>query len=273
MQTFSFLLQAAAGPRRLEAGGRGCRNFLHNLLTADIDGLARARRLCRPAHARRARSCLISSWWRRPKAILIDCAASQQDELVKRLMLYRLRAKVDDCRAARTWTLVFRRQRCLRHGGLCRSALYRAWAGAALSDRERHVPSGRTMTRARIALGLADSDADIGSGELFPHEANLDQLGGVSFSKGCYIGQEVVSRMEHRGTARSRILPVTLCGASTCHAARRSERRQADRYGAVVRGQRARLALLRLDRLAEATAAAADRCCQGPCAETRLGTI
>ena len=43
--------------------------------------------------------------------------------------------------------------------------------------------------------------------ELFPHEANLDQLGGVSFNKGCYIGQEVVSRMEHRGTARSRILP------------------------------------------------------------------
>ena len=63
------------------------------------------------------------------------------------------------------------------------------------------------MTPPASRLGLADSDADIGSGELFPHEANLDQLGGVSFNKGCYIGQEVVSRMEHRGTARSRILP------------------------------------------------------------------
>ena len=47
---------------------------------------------------------------------------------------------------------------------------------------------------------------------IFPHEANLDQLGGVSFTKGCYVGQEVVSRMEHRGTARSRILPVELDG-------------------------------------------------------------
>ena len=65
------------------------------------------------------------------------------------------------------------------------------------------------MMRRASALGLADSDADIGSGEFFPHEANLDQLGGVSFTKGCYVGQEVVSRMEHRGTARSRILPVS----------------------------------------------------------------
>ena len=63
-----------------------------------------------------------------------------------------------------------------------------------------------------IALGLADSDADIGVNQLFPHEANLDQWDGVSFSKGCYVGQEVVSRMQHRGTARSRILPVTRRG-------------------------------------------------------------
>jgi folate-binding protein YgfZ len=67
---------------------------------------------------------------------------------------------------------------------------------------------------ARIALGLADSEADLGSGEFFPHEANLDQLGGVSFKKGCYVGQEIVSRMEHRGTARNRILPVNLDGAA-----------------------------------------------------------
>jgi len=65
----------------------------------------------------------------------------------------------------------------------------------------------------RIALGLPDSDADIGSGKLFPHEANFDQLGGVSFTKGCYVGQEVVSRMQHRSTTRNRLLPVRGRGA------------------------------------------------------------
>ena len=57
------------------------------------------------------------------------------------------------------------------------------------------------------SVGLADS-MEIGSGELFPHEANYDQFGSVNFRKGCYVGQEVVSRMQHRGTARSRIVPV-----------------------------------------------------------------
>ena len=70
------------------------------------------------------------------------------------------------------------------------------------------LPIGTGYEVARIALGLADSDGDIGSSQLFPHEANFDLVNAVSFTKGCYVGQEVVSRMQHRSTARSRILPV-----------------------------------------------------------------
>ena len=46
----------------------------------------------------------------------------------------------------------------------------------------------------------------------FPHETDMDQLGGVDFDKGCFVGQEVVSRMEHRGTARTRVVPVAFDG-------------------------------------------------------------
>jgi folate-binding protein YgfZ len=63
----------------------------------------------------------------------------------------------------------------------------------------------------RIKLGIP-ATSDIGSSQTFPHEANFDQLGGVSFTKGCYVGQEVVSRMQHRGTTRSRIIPITFDG-------------------------------------------------------------
>ena len=60
----------------------------------------------------------------------------------------------------------------------------------------------------RIALGIPRGGVDFGYGDAFPHEADMDQLGGVDFTKGCYVGQEVVSRMEHRGIARTRAVPV-----------------------------------------------------------------
>ncbi len=50
-------------------------------------------------------------------------------------------------------------------------------------------------------------------GDAFPHETNMDRLHGVDFDKGCYVGQEVVSRMQHRGTARTRTVRITLDGA------------------------------------------------------------
>ncbi|MFL5188615.1 MAG: YgfZ/GcvT domain-containing protein, partial [Microvirga sp.] len=59
----------------------------------------------------------------------------------------------------------------------------------------------------RISLGVPDGGRDFLFGDAFPHEALMDQLKGVDFDKGCYVGQEVVSRMQHRGTARTRIVP------------------------------------------------------------------
>jgi folate-binding protein YgfZ len=47
-------------------------------------------------------------------------------------------------------------------------------------------------------------------GDAFPHETNMDRLHGVDFDKGCYVGQEVVSRMQHRGTARTRTVRLIL---------------------------------------------------------------
>jgi hypothetical protein len=58
----------------------------------------------------------------------------------------------------------------------------------------------------RILLGVPEGGRDYAFGEVFPHDICLDLLGGVSFDKGCFVGQEVVSRMRHRGTARTRVL-------------------------------------------------------------------
>jgi folate-binding protein YgfZ len=64
----------------------------------------------------------------------------------------------------------------------------------------------------RIAAGVPRGGLDFIYGDAFPHETNMDRLNGVDFDKGCYVGQEVVSRMQHRGTARTRTVRVTLDG-------------------------------------------------------------
>ena len=104
--------------------------------------------------------------------------------------------------------------------GLCyrRSApagARRARHAAAASGRARPPPiSAPTLVDAdayeahRIALGVPRGGLDFIYGDAFPHETDMDQLGGVDFDKGCYVGQEVVSRIEHRGTARNRVVPI-----------------------------------------------------------------
>jgi len=78
--------------------------------------------------------------------------------------------------------------------------------GAELSDSASYEAH-------RIALGVPRGGLDFMYGDAFPHETNMDRLHGVDFDKGCYVGQEVVSRIQHRGTARTRTVRVTLDGA------------------------------------------------------------
>ena len=103
----------------------------------------------------------------------------------------------------------------------------------------------------RIALGIPQGGIDFSYGDAFPHEADMDQLGGVDFAKGCYVGQEVVSRMEHRGIARTRAVPVRYDGAApAAGAAVTAAERQVGTMGSAAGGRG--LALLRLDRVADA---------------------
>ena len=100
---------------------------------------------------------------------------------------------------------------------LCGSAARRARPAlhaAAASRRASHRGSRRAAVDAadyeahRIALGVPRGELDFAYGDAFPHEADMDQLHGVDFKKGCFVGQEVVSRMEHRGTVRARVVPI-----------------------------------------------------------------
>jgi folate-binding protein YgfZ len=103
----------------------------------------------------------------------------------------------------------------------------------------------------RIAVGAPRGGLDFMYGDAFPHEANMDRLHGVDFDKGCYVGQEVVSRMEHRGTARTRTVRVAIDGAPPEPGASVvAGEKTVGTMGSSAAGHG--LALLRLDRAADA---------------------
>jgi tRNA-modifying protein YgfZ len=225
--------------------GEGALAFLHNLFTMELS-------VPKPAYGAllTPQGKILHDVFVVPDGdvVWIDVAKMQAADLLKRLLMYRLRARLeiafDEGKAVAVSSkadlpgLTFADPRLEAMG-------QRSIIDAGI------LPADKGYSTRRLMLGLADSTLDIGTGELFVHEANLDQLNGVCFSKGCYVGQEVVSRTHHRGTARNRILPVTFSG-EVLHGADVMSGEQ--RVGTMLSSENGiGLALLRLDRLAEAT--------------------
>ena len=248
MANSSFFMQVRPERAVLSLAGPEAESFLHNLVTTDMldlaEGEARYGGLLTP----QGKILFDFFMLKTAEGYLLDCAASQRGDLMKRLTFYRLRAKVTFTERDDLEVGVAAAQPA---GAMAYADPRTALIGWRLIAAKGTLPPGSGYDEARIALGLADTDGDIGSGLLFPHEANFDQCGAVSFTKGCYIGQEVVSRMEHRATARSRILPVQFDGAA---ALRDAAIKSGEKIiGSVLSSAgNMGLALLRLDRLGEA---------------------
>jgi tRNA-modifying protein YgfZ len=239
----------------LRLSGRDRATFLQGLVTADILGLAAGAARWAALLTPQGKILFDFLVVEQDDGTLIDCARDQLEELSKRLGFYKLRAQVSfepvpgmavaavlpDAQIDVPSAISFADPRLSEMG-----------SRAFISDNNvLGLSADASDYRARrITLGIPDTVEDIGSGVLFPHEANLDQLGGVSFTKGCYVGQEVVSRMEHRGTARSRILPIAADRPLTKGSEISGRGRSLGQVLSTA-GTRA-LALIRLDRVAEA---------------------
>ncbi len=249
----------------VRVSGPDATGFLQGLLTNDVERLkaseARYAALLSPQAKILFDMIVVSEPDGDGRAYLLDCAAAQAADLAKRLGFYKLRAKVAiaDESAERAivayWggepehepaAIVYADPRDPRLGW--RAIQPRAKAVAVGSE---HVNEYEGL---RISVGAPKGGLDFAYGDAFPHDANFDLLHGVDFDKGCYVGQEVVSRMKHRGTARKRIARVKTAGPAPPPGTPILDRELAIGTLGSSSGREA-LALLRLDRVEDATAA------------------
>jgi folate-binding protein YgfZ len=215
----------------ISISGPDAEPLLQNIITTDLDGLApgeaRAGALLNP-QGKILFDFLVSR--AAGNGFILECRADIAGDFMRRLLLYKLRAKVEISKQEQSVVAVSWPNESapsgidstssrsdsgtsqiesgwIRDARFPNSAVFRSYAPAPAGD-----PTSDAWHAFRIGHGVAESGADYALGDAFPHDVLLDELGGIGFRKGCYVGQEVVSRMQHRGTARRRVLIVTASG-------------------------------------------------------------
>jgi folate-binding protein YgfZ len=252
--------------------GGTARAFLNGLLTADIGKVtpqnAAFAALLTPQGKIVVDGIVAEAPAEDGGGFFIDCPRALATTLTDKLNFYKLRAAliaedlsevlgvmaVWDGAGETEYGLVYRDPRLPALGQ--RVMLPPHLAAEAAADLGAALVDAAEYEAHRIALGVPRGGLDFCYGDAFPHEADMDQLNGVDFDKGCYVGQEVVSRIEHRGTARNRVVPVAYEGfAPDPGAPVTAAEKAVGTFGS--RAQQRALALLRLDRAADALAAGA----------------
>jgi tRNA-modifying protein YgfZ len=266
-------MKAALLPDRgvVKVAGTDARKFLNGLVTADMGEVTPAKpsfaALLTPQGKIIVDFIIADSDVPDGHGFYLDCPRALAPALVERLGFYKLRAKVTvenvsgivgviaiwDGAAPAHWGVNYPDPRLPELGLRCISPPHPTDAAAAFGA---ELVDAAAYEAHRIALGVPAGGLDFGYGDAFPHEADMDQLHGVDFHKGCFVGQEVVSRMEHRGSARTRVVPVAFAGtAPAIGIAVTAAGKPVGVMGSVAAGRG--LATLRLDRVEEALAGGA----------------
>lgn len=230
--------------------GADAATFLQGLLTNDVLSLAQGEARYAALLSPQGKILFDFLVVAQAHGFALDCPATQAAALATRLGFYKLRAKVAIQNASADLTV---NVDVPEGAGACRDprAGGMGWRKIVPLAEAQTEASRATHDARRIALGVPAGGRDFATGETFPHEANLDRLHGIDFKKGCYVGQEVVSRVEHRGLARKRIVRLSYDGA----APRQGAELRAGGTALGVMGSSAAgrgLALVRLDRAEEA---------------------
>jgi folate-binding protein YgfZ len=200
----------------VSVAGPDAEKWLNDLLTTDVpatEGTARYAGLLSP----QGKILFDMIVFRDGGRFLFDLPKSSVADFMRRLGFYRLRANVElgDLSGEKIAVAAWGNGAPVLDGPVAPDPRLAALGYRAIVPAGADMaPDFREATAAdydahRIALGVPEGGIDFAFGEAFPHDAAMDQIAGVDFKKGCFVGQEVVSRMQHRGTARRRFVFAT----------------------------------------------------------------
>lgn len=191
----------------LSVAGPDARDLLQRVITADVVNLEDKH--CRPGALLTPQGKILVDFliFADGETLWLDVPASAAEGLLKRLTLFKLRARAEivlntDMRALWSTTPFPGSAEDPRLAG-------RVHRGIGEQGSEE-----RTLDALEIQAGVPAFGRDYGEADVFPTDVNLDAFGGVGWKKGCFIGQEVVSRMKRRGTIRKRSLPAVFAAAA-----------------------------------------------------------
>jgi folate-binding protein YgfZ len=188
--------------------GEDAEDFLQGIITTDVPSIGRGETFPGALLTPQGKIMFEFMIAHAEDGFLIETDAGSGDALAKRLTLYKLRAKVTIGRRDETITGLFWSetppQGAFHDMRFAKAGIDVYRMPGALCD----APLA-AYTALRIAHGISGGAEDGAATDFFPHDLLMDRNGGLNFKKGCYVGQEVVSRMQHRATARRRLVTVS----------------------------------------------------------------
>lgn len=233
----------------IRVSGPEAKPFLDNLLTQDLTRLADGGVAYAALLSPQGKISADMLVWADGDALVLDVDPARSEALLKRLSMYKLRAQVtlEDVSTA-IGVLV-----CDAHfEGAKPDPRLPALGYRALAPRGENADGAAWFDAHRLALGVPDLARDAAADEVFGLEALLEEFNGVDFKKGCFVGQENVSRMKRRATTRKKFCPVTFDGPAPAFGTA-VKAGEAELGTIRTGGEGHALALLRLDRAMDAT--------------------
>ena len=192
----------------LAVTGEDAEDFLQGIITTDVPSIGAGESFAGALLTPQGKIMFEFMIGRIADGFLIETDAASGDALAKRLTLYKLRAKVTVEKRPET-TVGITWDSAAPDGSLRDMRLAKAGVDVYRSAGGGGDAANAVYADLRIAHGISGGAEDGSAADYFPHDLLMDRNGGLNFKKGCYVGQEVVSRMQHRSTARRRLVSVS----------------------------------------------------------------